>query len=91
MIYCYDLLCWHILIQFYRVYCTIYYSHKLFVCEIIINLALNRVDGARQDFSKSMYDDSYLSSSECAAAEDLLRAFETYDEERFEELQTGTN
>ena len=66
-----------------------FYSHKLFVCEIIINLALNRVDLARQAFGRSMYDDSYLSTTECAAAEDLLRAFETFDQDKFEDLKTG--
>ena len=35
------------------------------------------------------YSDAYLSSSECALAEDLLRSFEDADEDKFQELVSG--
>jgi tetratricopeptide (TPR) repeat protein len=58
--------------------------YKLFAAEVIIALAMNDPVKARNAFNKSLYNDAYLSSGECAATEDLLRAFETFDEEKFE-------
>ncbi|GBG27727.1 Gamma-soluble NSF attachment protein [Hondaea fermentalgiana] len=54
-------------------------SHKLRLSAVIIHLQRNDLTAARAAFREGFDDADYLRSEECAAAEDLLRAWEALD------------
>jgi len=56
--------------------------HKLHFSTVIVNLKRNDFVAAQTSFRAGFDDNSYLRSDECAAAEDLLRAWENGDEEQ---------
>mmetsp|Transcript_7053 Transcript_7053/g.14163 ORF Transcript_7053/g.14163 Transcript_7053/m.14163 type:complete len:489 (-) Transcript_7053:69-1535(-) len=54
---------------------------KLRLSAVIIQLQRNDLTAAKASFREGFDDTAYLSSDECAAAEDLLRAWEDMDED----------
>ncbi|CEG43267.1 soluble nsf attachment protein gamma isoform [Plasmopara halstedii] len=55
--------------------------HKMHLSQVILMLALGDVPAADALYSRSLQDDSFLSSDDCALAEDLVRAFKMGNEE----------
>lgn len=55
--------------------------HKMQLCQIILMLAVGDVSAADALYSRSLQDDSFLSSDDCALAEDLVRAYKMGNEE----------
>ena len=56
--------------------------HKNNLCQIVIYLACNDIVAARNAFGVHMNEDAYLPTDECAASEDLVRAYESFDDEK---------
>ncbi|ETO80927.1 hypothetical protein F444_04700 [Phytophthora nicotianae P1976] len=55
--------------------------HKMHLSQVILMLASGDVPAADALYSRCLQDDSFLSSDDCALAEDLVRAFKMGNEE----------
>lgn len=55
--------------------------HKMHLSQVILMLALGDVPAADALYTRCLQDDSFLSSDDCALAEDLVRAFKMGNEE----------
>ncbi|CAI5700684.1 hypothetical protein KXD40_007103 [Peronospora effusa] len=55
--------------------------HKTHLSQVILHLASGDVPAADALYSRCLQDDSFLSSDDCALAEDLVRAFKMGNEE----------
>jgi hypothetical protein len=62
--------------------------HKMRLTKVVLSLKRNDLAGARNAFRDGFDDPDYLRSDECAAAEDLVRAWEMGDEAAVRELVT---
>lgn len=56
-------------------------AHKLYLSEIVLLLATGDVAAADQAYMRQLQEDAFLSSDECALAEDLVRAYKMGNEE----------
>ncbi|KAG7390405.1 hypothetical protein PHYPSEUDO_007928 [Phytophthora pseudosyringae] len=55
--------------------------HKMHLSQVVLMLAAGDVPAADALYSRCLQDDSFLSSDDCALAEDLVRAFKMGNEE----------
>ncbi|CAH0476860.1 unnamed protein product [Peronospora belbahrii] len=55
--------------------------HKAHLSQVILHLAVGDVPAADALYSRCLQDDSFLSSDDCALAEDLVRAFKMGNED----------
>jgi len=60
--------------------------HKTRLSKVIVNLQRNDITSARNAFREGFDDADYLRSDECAAAEDLINAWEAMDEEAVKQV-----
>jgi len=61
-------------------------THKARLSKVILNLKRNDLTAARNAFREGFDDNDYLRSDECAAAEDLVRAWESMNEDQVREV-----
>lgn len=64
---------------------------KCYLSTVIIYLAQNDFPSAKATFEEHLQTNEYLRTKECEREERLIRIFEDFDEEKWEEMRSGND